>query len=382
MLIHEFQARRLLFEEGIDSPAGRTASSPGEAESAFLDLAPPAAMVKGQVRSVGRRQAGLVRRVEHPPEVREAAREMLSRRSPPGARAGRASEVRQVLIVEEVAASREVFLRARVEPASGELLVEVLGDVPEPIGGPVAAEPFSPGSGLKPYQARKLASAAEVGGASRERFCEVLVAVSRALLKFDAEFIELHPLGLLDDGGAMALDVKVSIDHRASFRHPDISRFSDGTEEDLRIVRARRCGLSFVPLSGAVACVAAGPDLAAAAADAVTAAGGEAACLLELGGAVVPTQIAGAFRLLSGEAALESVVVWLFGLDQPAASALSTLRASLEGLAAELPVAVYASGPGVEDVREFLAGISPGPRVCSSLAEAAAFAVRPEGGPR
>ena len=77
MNLQEFQSRRLLFDEGIASPEGIVATSPGEAEAAFLELAPPAALVKGQTTGIARAEADLIRRCEHPHEVRSAAEEML-----------------------------------------------------------------------------------------------------------------------------------------------------------------------------------------------------------------------------------------------------------------------------------------------------------------
>jgi len=245
LLIHEFQARRLLFEEGIDSPRGRVAESPGEAETAFLDLAPPAAYVKGQMVGPGRSGLGLVERAEHPHEVREAAARMVGHPSSSVPRSEVAVHVNRVLVVEEAAVAREIYLRARVERSSGEVRIEVLGDGAEPAGGPVAAEAYVPLMGLRPYQARKLAAAAAVASEHRAEFCRVLVALSTALVSLDAESIELHPLALIDDGRVLALDPKITIDDRAAFRHSDIRRFADGIDEDMRVLRARRSGLRF-----------------------------------------------------------------------------------------------------------------------------------------
>jgi len=382
LLIHEFQARRLLFEEGIDSPRGRVAESPGEAETAFLDLAPPAAYVKGQRVGPGRSASGLVAKAEHAHEIREAAAKMLGKWDGPSSRSEDAVYVDRVLVVEEAPVSREVHVRARVERSSGEVLVEVLGAEAEPAAGPAAVEAYVPLEGLRPFQARKLAAAAEVGPEHGPEFCRVLVALSRAVARLDAESVELHPLALTEDGRALVLDPKVTIDDRAAFRHAEIRRFSDGVEEDMRVLRAKRSGLRFVPLEGDVACVATEADLAAAAADAVTVAGGEPAFLLELGGAVGPTQVAEASRMLAGETALKSVLVWIYGLDLSAVSSANALRAAIEGLSVELPVAVYVSGPGRNEGLEFLSEAPAGPEFCGTLSEAARFTARPMESPQ
>ncbi|HKD36778.1 MAG TPA: ATP-grasp domain-containing protein, partial [Pirellulales bacterium] len=61
MKIHEFQAKQLLREAGVNVPLGTVARSADEAAAAFRELAKPVAVVKAQIHAGGRGKGGGVK---------------------------------------------------------------------------------------------------------------------------------------------------------------------------------------------------------------------------------------------------------------------------------------------------------------------------------
>ena len=61
MKIHEYQARKILSENGIPVPAAETVQQPEEAAVAFKKFAEPMCVVKAQVYAGGRGKAGFVK---------------------------------------------------------------------------------------------------------------------------------------------------------------------------------------------------------------------------------------------------------------------------------------------------------------------------------
>ena len=78
MKIHEYQAKQLLREAGVNVPRGVVARSAEEAATAFRELAKPIAVVKAQIHAGGRgkgtvKRNGAARRPDGP-SAEEAAK--------------------------------------------------------------------------------------------------------------------------------------------------------------------------------------------------------------------------------------------------------------------------------------------------------------------
>src|SRR5436305_11935022 len=80
MKIHEYQARQILSDSGVNVPPAEVVRTPDEAAAAFKKLNSPMCVVKAQVYAGGRGKAGFVKLVRSEQEAREAAKFMLSNR--------------------------------------------------------------------------------------------------------------------------------------------------------------------------------------------------------------------------------------------------------------------------------------------------------------
>jgi succinyl-CoA synthetase beta subunit len=58
------------------------------------------------------------------------------------------------------------------------------------------------------------------------------------------------------------LDAKITFDDNALFRHPDIVKLRDETQENAAELRAASAGLSYISLTGTIGCLVNGAGLA------------------------------------------------------------------------------------------------------------------------
>ena len=133
---------------------------------------------------------------------------------------------------------------------------------------------MTPGFGLQPFQARKLAFGIGIPAASVNAAAAAMTALAKAYEAIDASLAEINPFILTKDGKVYALDAKINFDDNALFRHKDLLELRDLNEEDPLEVEASRFGLNYIKLDGNVACMVNGAGLAMATMDIIKYAGG------------------------------------------------------------------------------------------------------------
>src|SRR5207247_4382610 len=105
------------------------------------------------------------------------------------------------------------------------------------------------------------------------------------------------------------LEAKMTFDDNALFRHPDIEKLRDETEEDPAELRAARAGLSFIRLGGNIGCLVNGAGLAMSTMDIIKYHGGEPANFLDVGGGANKEQVTEALRILLADSRVKAVLV-------------------------------------------------------------------------
>ncbi len=69
-----------------------------------------------------------------------------------------------------------------------------------------------------------------------------MTALARVFLDKDCSLAEINPLVVTPKGEVLALDAKMTFDDNALFRHPDIEKLRDETEENPAELRAAKVG--------------------------------------------------------------------------------------------------------------------------------------------
>lgn len=125
MLLHEFQAKKLLRGFGIAAPMGQVAASPTEAQEAAERLGCRRYAVKGQLLVSDRQQYGAIRFASTQGEVFDQARKLIGSRFKIAD--GRLPDqvIHQVLVEEYVEAARELYAAVVLDRAAGKVMLMV-----------------------------------------------------------------------------------------------------------------------------------------------------------------------------------------------------------------------------------------------------------------
>ncbi len=377
MKIHEYQAKQLLAAAGLPAPRGGVAHSPEEARDLASRLG-GRVVVKAQIHAGGRGKGGGVKVVDDAAAAERTAKAMLgmtlvtAQTGPEGRTVGR------LLIEEALEIDRELYVglvidRAVERPvlmasAAGGMDIEhVAAETPELIH----RETIEPGTGLLPFQARRVAFAIGLTGRVANRVAAAMLASARAFRQVDASLLEVNPLVVTRTGDVLALDAKINLDDSALARHPDLRELRDLAEEDPLEVEASKHALNYIRLDGTIGCMVNGAGLAMATMDIIKLAGGEPANFLDVGGGANADQIRNAFRLLLADENVKAVLINIFGGILRCDVLAEGVIAAVRELDVKLPVVIRMEGTNVEEGNRMLQESGLNFNTAGSMGEAA-----------
>ncbi len=383
MKLHEYQARELLAKYGIPVPEASLATTPEEARAATEALG-GRSVVKAQVHAGGRGKAGGVRLVDSPAAAAGAAAALIGtnlvthQTSPSGA------PVSSVMIAEQTAIVTELYLSVLVDAqlrtpvvmasqAGGVEIEQVAEESPEKIIRVVTDPVF----GLWPYQARDIALALGVPPALVRPTTALISNLFKLFVENDCTLVEINPLVITEDEQVVALDSKVDIEDDALFRHPDLAKLVDPSQDDELERRARSAGLSYVKLDdGSVGCMVNGAGLAMATMDITLRAGTNPANFLDVGGGAQEETIAEAFDIIVSDPDVKAVLVNIFGGILRCDIAARGLVIGAHQSGSNLPIVVVMRGTNAEEGIEILRGSDLNVTFAEDLSEAAPTVAR------
>lgn len=370
MKIHEYQAKELLAAAGAAIPHGVVASSPAEAQKAFDQIGGPV-VLKAQIHAGGRGKGrfkdsgkdwGGVKFVQSRDDCGPIAEVMFKYPLVTKQTGEQGQRVSKVLVQEAADIAREVYVGMVVDRALGKPVLmacaeggveieEVAARSPEKI----LKTPVDPDAGLLPFQARRLAYELDFSAEQAPRAETLMTALCRAFLDKDCSLAEINPLVVTPKGDVLALDAKMTFDDSALFRHPDIEKLRDETEENPSELRAARAGLSFIQLTGNIGCLVNGAGLAMSTMDIIKYHGGEPANFLDVGGGANKDQVTEAFRILLADPRVKAVLVNIFGGIMKCDIIAAAILAAFQEVKPKIPFVVRLEGTNVEQGRRILA---------------------------
>jgi succinyl-CoA synthetase beta subunit len=376
--IHEYQAKSVLARFGVPVPRGEVALASAEAGDIARRLGGEVVVVKAQIHAGGRGKGGGVKLARSPIEAEQLAKQMIGMTLVTHQTGPEGKQVGRVLIEEGLQIERELYLsividRASASPviiasaAGGMDIEEVAASHPEQI----LRETIDRGTGIVPFQARKLAFGMGLDGAAAGKLVKLLDAVYKAFVETDASMIEINPLILTKAGGLLALDAKVSFDDNALYRHPDLRDLRDVTEEDPLEVEASKFSLNYIRLDGNIGCMVNGAGLAMATMDIIKLAGGEPANFLDVGGGANAEQIKNAFRILMADKNVKAVLINIFGGILRCDILAQGVIAAVTELGVPVPIVIRMEGTNVEEGKRMLKDSGLNFTTADSMGEAA-----------
>ena len=387
MDIHEHQAKEILAGFGVPVPKGGLAFSPEQAAFRCRELGGGTCVVKAQVHSGGRGEAGGVKVCKTEAEVREFAANLLGTNLVTKQTDATGKQIHRLWIEEASDIRRELYLGFVLDRKSERIMIVASGHGGMEIEDLADEDPDSlvrmvidPAVGLAEYQARKLAFKLGLKGDQVGQMVTVLRACYRAYRDLDAMMVEINPLVLTSDGTLVALDGKMSFDTNALFRRSQVAALRDPGQEDPRECFAADHGLAYVGLDGDIGCIINGAGLAMATMDMIKLAGGEPANFLDIGGGASPERVCQAFRTVLSDRNVSVILVNIFaGINRCDWIAKGVVQAYKE-VGIDRPVVVRLSGTNVAEGRKIIAESGLPIVSADTLADAAdaAVAARPK----
>jgi succinyl-CoA synthetase beta subunit/malate-CoA ligase subunit beta len=362
MDIHEYQAKEILSNFGVEVPTGALAYSPEQAAYRARELGGDKWIVKAQVHAGGRGKAGGVKLCDSQDEIYEACDNMFGRKLVTHQTGPEGKGIYRVYVESTVQIDREIYLGLVLDRSSQRVMIvasseggmeieEISSERPDSI----VRSTVEPAVGLQEFQAREIAFNLGIEPALIQNMVRTLQGCYRAFRDFDATMVEINPLVITGDNRVLALDAKMSFDDNALFRHPQISELRDKSQEDPRESRAADRGLSYVGLDGNIGCIVNGAGLAMATMDTIKLAGGDPANFLDIGGGASPERVTKAFRLVLSDKNVQAVLVNIFaGINRCDWVAEGVVQA-LRELKIDIPVVVRLAGTNVEEGQKILA---------------------------
>ncbi len=390
MNVHEHQAKALLRQFGLTTPAGQAAFSVAEAQQAAEALAGPVYVVKSQIHAGGRgaghfqndperAQGGGVRVVKSVQAVADNAAQMLGQTLITKQTGPAGKEVGRLYIEEGVHIARELYLALLIDRGTSRLTLVAsteggmeIEDVAEATPEKILSLDIDPATGLQGHHKRALAFGLGLTDKAQMRSAaQFLDALYAAFTQLDAEMVEINPLIVTDGGDLMALDAKMSFDNNALFRHPELAELRDVSEEDAKETEAEQHDLNYVALDGDIGCMVNGAGLAMATMDIIKLYGSEPANFLDVGGGATTERVTAAFKIILSDPQVKGILVNIFGGIMRCDVIADGVVAAAKEVALSVPLVVRLEGTNVDKGRQIMADSGLPIITADNLADAA-----------
>lgn len=329
MNIHEYQAKAILKQNGVNIQEGIAVSSPAEAIGAAKKLQNQTGtgwwVIKAQIHAGGRGKGGGVKLAKSLDEVESITAQMIGMNLVTHQTGPKGKTVHKVLVAQDVyypgpATKEEFYISILLNRKTGKNVImyspdggmdieEVAASTPERI----FREEIDMVCGLLPFQSRRIAFNLGLTGSVAKEMVKFIENLYHSYLSSDASLIEINPVLKTTDDKIIAVDAKINIDDNALFRHPEIAELRDLTEEDPSEIEAGRNNLNFVKLDGNVGCMVNGAGLAMATMDIIKLSGGEPANFLDVGGGANAKTVEAGLKIILSDPNVKAVLINIFG---------------------------------------------------------------------
>lgn len=323
--LHEYQSKELLDKFGVKTQRWRLAESPEEAQKAAEELGAEEFVVKAQIHAGGRGKGtfsngfkGGVQIAQTPQEVRDYASKMLGQKLVTKQTDAEGVEVNKLMVAESLDFGIEFYLSFLMDRESGGPCLVFCPDggvdieaVAEKTPELIAKWPIDVNQGLTLEDAEHLAF--KFGFTDWKTGGEQLRNIYKLFIETDCTQLEINPWVQTRTSDVYAVDAKLNFDDSASFRQKEIFDMRDPTEEDQREVEASKANLNYIGMDGKIGCMVNGAGLAMATCDIIQLHGGSPANFLDVGGGATEDQVESAFRIISSDPKVESILINIFG---------------------------------------------------------------------
>lgn len=383
MNIHEYQAKTILADFGVRLPQGGVADSADAAVRIAEEIGGRRWVLKAQVLAGDRGPAGGIRQAASLEAVRAAAQELIGRTLVTAQTGPQGFMVRSLLVEEAIDHDRSVYAAVLVDRSKGQVALIGARSGGEDIEERAAREPgliakveAGPDKGFSSNELKSFATRLALEGQLADAAAGMFLKLYKAFVELDASLIEINPLAVTPERALVALDVKMTFDDNALFRHPDIAQLRDPADSDPDELEAQRHEMNYVKLDGDIGVVVNGAGLALASLDMLIDVGGRPANFMDIRPEASSRQIAEGVSLLLANPEVKVMLVNAYGGGfLPCDTVAEGIAMALKRAGRKVPMVFRAAGSNAELARERLRnyGIAYVPAV--DMAEAVRLAV-------
>ena len=361
MDIHEHQAKELLKSYNIPTPIGKAVFSVEEALSAAKELPGPVYVVKAQIHAGGRGKAGGVKVVKDLDGVKSAALSILGKKLITHQTSNEGKLVQRLYIEDGCEIESEYYFSMVIDRVTSKISViasteggmdieKVADKTPEKI----LSFTIDPTIGFQPFHSRLIANSLGLKGSSLKQSGSFFNQLYKLFTELDSSLLEINPLVVTSENDLVALDAKMSFDNNALFRHPEIMKLRDESEEDPAEIIASKYDLAYIKLDGTIGCLVNGAGLAMATMDIIKLKGSAPANFLDVGGSATKEKVTEAFKIILSDKAVEGILVNIFGGIMRCDIIASGVVAAAKALSLSKPLVVRLAGTNVEEGKKIL----------------------------
>ncbi len=383
MHIHEYQAKALFARYGIPVLTARLVKRGDDVKAVCGSMQKRAWVAKAQVHAGGRGKAGGIILIDSPNELDAKISSMLGKKLVTRQTGEVGLPVNAVLLEEVAEIKRELYLALLVDRDRRKIVIvassqggvdieQVAIQAPQKI----VTHFVHPAIGLQSNQIRDIGYFLALEKNQITKLQKVLFNLYHLFVSNDCSLVEINPLIVDDSDNLVALDAKINFDDNALYRHPDIQKLRDISQEDSLEAHAKEVGLSYIRLGGNIGCIVNGAGLAMATMDLVKHHGGEPANFLDVGGDATREKVTEAFKIILSEAGVTSIFVNIFGGIVHCDVVAQGILEALQVCTLELPTIVLLQGTNAAKGKKLLENQSAKIIPVNTLTEGALQAIR------
>ncbi len=354
MKIHEYQAKKILSQYGVQIPRGDVAETPAKVRE-IAERIGTRVVLKAQIHAGGRGKGGGIKLAANPDEAERLSQQMIGMTLVTHQTGPEGKKVKTLLVEEALDIAKELYIgividRANESPVvmasteGGVEIEKVAAEHPELI----FKEWVDPSAGFQSFQARKLAFKLGLSGETHKQAIKFITSLYKAFQASDASLAEINPLLVTKQGNVLALDAKMNFDDNAVPRHPDIQAMRDLYEEEPLEVEASKYNLNYIKLDGNVGCMVNGAGLAMATMDIIKYSGGMPANFLDVGGGVTEEAVTNAFKILVADKDVKAALINIFGGIVRCDMIAGGIVKAAKELGTKIPIVVRLEGTNVD----------------------------------
>ncbi len=320
MNIHEHQAKQILKKFGVKVPKGIYGFTVEEVIKKAKTLKTEKYILKAQIHSGGRGKAGGVKILSNLEELKKTSSELLGKKLITNQTGPEGKIVKRLYVEESSKIEKEFYLSCLVDRSVAKIafissdqggmdIEEVAAKNPEKI----TTTQIELNKNILSTDCEKIIKIFKLDSNAKKQALDLIKSIYKMFTEYDASLVEINPLILTKEKNIICLDVKISFDDNALYKHPEILELRDLSEEDPTEIEASKHDLSYVKLDGNIGCMVNGAGLAMATMDIIKLYGEEPANFLDVGGGASKEKVSAAFKIILSDKNVKGILINIFG---------------------------------------------------------------------